>query len=332
MKKLITICVPCRNEVDNVQPLAKELITVLEKNKKYRFEIIYIDNFSDDGTQEKLRELCKEDKRIKAILNAKNFPVGSGLHVLYQASGDCVISIPADFQVPLAVIPEMIEEWGKGASVVALIKKAEKRDRLRFIRKLYYAMSKKLSDNDTLPGFTGSGLYDRKFLELCKSCNDSLLSIRNMVVKYASPLVKLNYVEQVRRSGKSNQSATSLIDTALKRFVLISNVAPQYAIVTGLLVGLGSLGISLYYLIRKLIDWANFPVGIAPLIIGMFFLGSVQLIFLGLMGQYIMNIHERQKNQPLVVEKERLNFDTEDVGEQEQIEKIKRIEKIEQIE
>ena len=308
LKKLISVCVPCRNEESNVQPLAEQLVKHLEQYSKYDFEIIFIDNCSTDNTQDMLRKICAESKKIKAIFNAKNFPEGSGLHVLFQAHGDCIISIPADFQVPLELIPKMIEEWEKNTTVVALIRKPGKSDKINFIRKIYYKMSKLFSNQDTMTGFTGSGLYDKSFIDICKTVNDPLLSIRFMVTHYAASLVKLTYHEKPRRSGKSNHSHVSLVNVAIMRFIRVSDAVPHFAIITGLVMGLISILISIYYLVRKILDWYNFPIGIAPLVIGMFFLGAIQLIFIGIIGEYILMINKRQKNNPLVIEKERINF------------------------
>ena len=308
MKKMISICVPCRNEVGNVQPLAEELLRYMEKLPQYDFELIFIDNCSVDGTQNILREVCAKDKRIKAILNAKNFP-HSGWYVILQAQGDCIITIPSDFQVPLEVIPQMISEWEKGITVVALIKKNSKHDKLRLFRKLYYKISGSLSNQDILPGFSIGALYDKSFVKICKDLNDPLFSIQSMISHYAASVTKLVYNEQPRRSGKSNNSMFTLIDIAISRFIRTSDVAPHFAILAGMGMGIVSFLISIYYLVRKLLDWHNFPLGIAPLIIGMFFLGGIQLVFIGLIGEYVITINERQKNKPLVIEKERINFD-----------------------
>ena len=166
MLKKVSICVPCRNEVGNVEPLAYEIINQMKQFPQYDLEVIFIDNCSEDGTQDVLRKICAVDKRIKAIINAKNFPLGSGMHVLYQATGDCIISVPADFQVPLELIPRMIDEWEKGAKVVALIKKTTEDDKIKLLRRLYYNISKKFSKQDVLAGYTGSGLYDKGFLDM----------------------------------------------------------------------------------------------------------------------------------------------------------------------
>jgi len=309
--KKISICIQCRNEVGNVKPLSEELICCLEQFPQYNFEIIFIDNCSTDGTQDILRKICAKDKRIKAILNANNFPYGSGLHVMFQAKGDCMISIPADFQVPITLIPQMITEWEKGATVVALIKKTGKHDGFRLFRKIYYKISGKLTNQVILSGFTGAGLYDRSFIEICRSLNDPLVSLQYMIVHYTASLVKITYNENPRRSGKSNNTLFSMIYMAITRFISISDIVPHYAIITGLGMGVISFLLSIYYLVRKLLDWYHFPVGIAPLVIGIFFLGAVQLIFIGLIGEYVIMVNERQKNKPLVVEKERINFEAD---------------------
>ena len=220
-----------------------------------------------------------------------------------------MILIPADFQVPVALISEMLKAWEDGAMVVAPIKKNSKSDKIRMVRKLYYFLSSRLSEQDTLSGFTGTALYDRRFLDLCKKTEDPLISMQNMVIRYADPIVKLPYQEQPRRSGRSKSGFGYLVDTAIIRFIGVSNVLPKFAVMTGLGMGALSLLIGVYYLIRKLIDWNNFPMGIAPMVVGMFFLGSIQLIFIGMLSAYILMINERQMKKPLVIERERINFD-----------------------
>lgn len=308
-KKKISVCIPCRNEVDNIEPITAEVTKIMGGFANYEYDIIFIDNCSDDGTREKIRKVCAEDtKHLKAILNAKNFPEGSGLHVLYQADGDGVITIPCDFQVPVNLITDMIKEWETGASVVALRKTSAKKDGLYVFRRLYYTMAKTLSEQNTLPGFTGSGMYDKKFIELCKKTKDPIMSIRKMVGSFAEPLVYIDYTEQPRRSGKTKNKATSLVDIAIKRFVKVSTVLPKYCILIGMSVGGLSLLLGLYVLIRKLISWNLYSAGIAPLAVGVFLIGAVQLILLGVISEYILQISTRQMNLPLVVEKERINF------------------------
>jgi len=279
----------------------------MEGLSQYDYEVIFIDNSSEDGTQDALRRICSGNVKIKTILNISNFR-RSGWYAMLQATGNAVIYIPADFQVPIELIPKMIIEWENGANVVALVKTSSEKDKIWLIRKLYYVMSNSLADQGALYGFTGSGLYDRTFIDMCKKCGDPLIRLHHMVARYAAPLKKIEYHENKRRSGKSKNNATSLIDAAIGRFISITTTIPRYMILTGMTIGVGSLMISIYYLIRKLIDWDNFPVGIAPLVIGVFFLGAIQLIFLGLMGEYILRIEERQKNEPIVIEKERINF------------------------
>jgi polyisoprenyl-phosphate glycosyltransferase len=312
MKK-VSIVIPCRNEVLNVEPISEEVTALMQKSHaQYAYEILFIDNCSDDGTQDRIRILCAKDKRVKAILNGKNFPNTSALHALYEADGDAVILIPADFQVPVPTISEMIKAWEAGAMVVAPIKRTSKSDKIRFIRKIYYFLSRKLSQQDTLSGFTGAALYEKRFLDLCKATEDPLISMQNMMIRYADPLVKIQYQEQPRRSGRSKSGLGYLIDTAIVRFIGVSNVLPKFAVMTGLGMGAVSLIIGFYYLIKKLTNWYNFPLGIAPMVVGMFFLGSIQLIFIGMLSAYILMINERQMKKPLVVEKERINFEPND--------------------
>jgi glycosyltransferase involved in cell wall biosynthesis len=307
MKKKVSICIPCYNEVENVKPLSEELVNCMEQIPQYDFEIIFTDNCSNDGTQDKLREICSRDKRIKAILNANNFH-NSLRNAMYQAHGDCIVTIPSDFQVPVMLIPQMLEEWEKGATVVPLIKKTGKHDKFQILRKIYYRISGILTSQAILSGFTGSGLYDKSFVELCRSLNDPIFSMQYMIVHYAASMVKLNYKEMPRRSGKSKTNLFSLMYEAIIRFVWISDIVPHVAIIAGLGMGIISFLVSIFYFVRKLLDWQNFPIGIAPLVIGVFFLGAIQLIFIGLIGEYVIMINERQKNKPIVLEKERINF------------------------
>jgi len=300
--------------VENVELLADEIVNHMFHLSQYNLEIIFVDNCSDDGTQDVLRHMCANDKRIKAVFNVKNYATaGSFLNVLYYAKGDCIITIPADFQVPIELIGKMINEWENGAVVIALTKTAVTKDAIWFIRKIFYSINKRLTTHGSLSGFNGSGAYDSAFIDMCKSCKDPLLNLRYMAANHAAPLVCVPYVEQPRRAGVSKFNASLLLDVALKGHFRASDVIPKYAVQTGLMVGGFSFLISIYYLVRKLIDWQNFPIGIAPLIIGMFFLGAIQLIFLGLIGEYILAIDKRQRNEPRVVVKEFINFDEEDV-------------------
>jgi glycosyltransferase involved in cell wall biosynthesis len=309
VKKLISVCIPCRNEVDNVHPLAEELITHLKQLHKYDFEIIFIDNCSMDGTQEKLRGICALDKRLKVILNANNYSY-SLRYLWFKVQGDCIISIPSDFQVPVELIPQMIAEWENGAKVVAPVKNTGKHDKYRLFRNLYYKMSCSFSKDTTIPGFVElAALYDKDFIKMCKALNDPGFSMQYMVIQYAYPLVKLRYDERPRRSGRSNTNFGSLLNIAVLRFIRASDTVPRYAVFSGIGMGIISFLISIYYLISKILRWDHFPKGIAPLVIGMFLLGAIQLIFIGIIGEYLINMNERQKKLPLVVEKERINFE-----------------------
>lgn len=300
------------NEVDNIIPISEEITKQMSFLPQYNYEIIFSDNCSTDGTQEKLRYICSKDKRIKAILNAKNFPETSAFNVMYSAHGDCVIYIPSDFQVPVSIIPEMLKKWEEGATVVAPIKTSSKENKLMLlIRKMYYLVAKSLSENNTLPGYTGSGLYDKSFITLCKDRMDPCVDFRTMINEYAVNLQTIEYIEEKRRFGKSKGNFLSLLQTGIFRIISNSSVIPHYTIFGGVIIGIISIFVACYYFIMKLIFWNSFSIGMAPLVVGVFFIGSIQLFFIGFIGEYIINLNNRIRKQdlPLVIEKERLNFD-----------------------
>lgn len=311
MKKLISILIPCYNEVENVEPLSKEIVLEMENNlPMYDYEIVFIDNFSFDGTREKLEEMCCINNKIKAIFNCKNFGgLNSAFHALQQTHGECTVMISADFQEPVCMIHKMVHEWEKGYKIVALIKtQSEENTVVRFIRTCYYKLIKKMSSVEQIEHFTGAGLYDKSFIDVLRKLDDPTPFLRGIVAELGAKRKDLEYTQAKRRAGQSHYNWYSLYDVAMLSFTSYTKVGLRVATLIGFLFALITMLIAVVYFIAKIMWWDSFPMGTAPMLIGMFFLGSIQLFFIGLLGEYILNINARIMHRPLVVEEKRINF------------------------
>lgn len=311
MKKLISILIPCYNEVENVEPLSKEIVLEMENNlPMYDYEIVFIDNFSFDGTREKLEEMCCINNKIKAIFNCKNFGgLNSTFHALQQTHGECTVLISADFQEPVCMIHKMVHEWEKGYKIVALIKtQSEENTVVRFIRTCYYKLIKKMSSVEQIEHFTGAGLYDKSFIDVLRKLDDPTPFLRGIVAELGAKRKDLEYTQAKRRAGQSHYNWYSLYDVAMLSFTSYTKVGLRVATLIGFLFALITMLIAVVYFIAKIMWWDSFPMGTAPMLIGMFFLGSIQLFFIGLLGEYILNINARIMHRPLVVEEKRINF------------------------
>lgn len=313
MKK-ISIMITTYNEKDNVIPLEKEIRLLFHtKLSNYDYEILFMDNCSTDGTKEHIEALCSTDTRIKAIFNARNFgSLRSGFYGLLHTTGDCAIKLCADFQDPLEMIPQFIEEWEKGYKIVCGIKTSSKENKLmRFIRTCYYKIIKKMSDVEQIEHFTGFGLYDRSFLEVLRNLNDPNPYLRGIVAELGFKRKDIPYEQKQRRAGKSHYSWYNLYDTAMLGFTSYTKIGLRLATLVGFTLSLISIFIALVYLILKLVYWNYFVMGMAPILIGVFVFGSVQLFFIGLIGEYILSINTRIMNRPLVIEEKRINFESD---------------------
>ena len=310
MKK-ISVLVPTYNEEENVEPLSSAIVEQLNKLPEYDYEIIFIDNDSCDATREKLRNLCAKNKKIKAIFNAKNFGQNnSPYYGLLQTTGDCAILMCADFQDPVEMIPQLISEWEHGAKIVSCIKTTSLESKFwRFLRTCYYKLIKKLSQVEQIEHFTGFGLYDKSFLDVLRNLNDSTPFLRGIVAELGFNRKKIEYQQQRRRAGTSKNNFFSLYDVAMLSFTSYTKAGLRLATFTGFFISFMCLFVAFAYLILKLFWWNLFSIGMAPIVIGMFFLGAIQLIFLGFLGEYILSINQRVMHRPLVIEQERINFD-----------------------
>lgn len=309
MKK-ISILVPTYNEEENVIPLSEAIISELNKIKKYDYEIIFIDNDSKDLTRVKIRELCKNNKRIKAIFNAKNFgQFNSPYYGMLQATGDCVITMCADFQDPVEMIPKFISEWENGYKIVCGIKNKSKENKIMYmIRSIYYKLIKKYSNVEQIEHFTGFGLYDKSFIKILADLNDSMPFLRGIVAELGYKRKDLYYEQPKRKYGKTHNNFYSLYDAAMISVTSYTKIGLRIATFFGLFVSLICFIIGMVYFILKLINWNGFEAGVAPLVIGVFFIGALQLFFIGMIGEYILAINNRVMHRPLVVEEERINF------------------------
>ena len=311
--KTISILIPCYNENENVEPISNAVVELFDNRlKNYNYEIVFIDNASNDGTRKKLEVICRKNSKIKAIFNIANFgQFNSPFYGLTQTSGECTILLCCDFQDPIELIPHFIEKWEKGHRIVIAQKTTSKENTIiYFCRSIYYSMLKKISNVNIIEHFTGFGLYDSSFIELLRNLNDSNPFLRGIVAEYGSGfnITTIEYEQAKRRAGKTHNNFFSLYDAAMLSFTNYTKAGLRAATFIGAFVAMASFIIGLFYLVYKLLMWDRFDAGLAPLTIGMFFLGGTILVFLGVVGEYILNINMRVINRPLVIEEKRINF------------------------
>jgi len=312
MKK-ISVMVPCYNETENVIPMSEALVKVLtEKLSQYDYEIVFIDNASTDGTRDKLEQICAENKKIKAIFNVTNFgQFNSPFHGMCQCTGDCVVPICCDFQDPVDLIPEFIKLWEKGHRIVSAVKTSSKENPfIYFLRSVYYKTIKSMSSVKMIEHFTGFGLYDKTFIDLIRELDDPIPFMRGIVAEYGAGfnMTELEYEQAERRAGKTHNNFYTLYDAAMLSFTSYTKVGLRLATFVGMFISFISFVVAVVYFVLKLVNWYGFSAGQAPLTIGVFFLGGVQLLFIGLLGEYILNINTRVIHRPIVVEEKRINF------------------------
>jgi glycosyltransferase involved in cell wall biosynthesis len=310
-KKLITIMTPCYNEELNVRELHRRVLAVAAELPEYRIEHLFVDNASKDGTVDVLRAMAAEDPGVKVIVNARNFgPDRSGMHAFLQAEGDAVGGLAADLQDPPELFVEMIREWEKGFPIVAAIKNSSDESGLMYrLRTAYYRLIARLTNVEVLEHFTGFGLYDRYVVEQIRAnFRDPFPYFRGMIAELGLPISKVFYNQKRRERGVTKSNFYTLYDLAILGITNLSKVPLRLVIFCGFISALVSFVIGVFYLAYKLFFWSSFTLGLAPVVLGLFFLGSVQLIALGIIGEYVGSIHTFVLNRPLVTEKERINF------------------------
>lgn len=311
--KTISIVTPCYNEQDNVVELCGRIRQAMAQLPAYRYEHVLIDNCSTDRTVEVLRGLVREDRNIRVIVNARDFgPMRSHMHAMLQTSGDAVIMMASDLQDPPEMIGEFVRLWEQGTPMVLAIKTASEENRLMFlVRKAYYKLIRSLASMQTMENFTGFGLYDRQVVEIVRSFKDPYPYFRGIIAEIGLPFAEITFKQPRRLRGISKFSSFyKLYDVAMIAVTNLSRIPLRAVTFLGFFSSLLSLLSAVVYFVYKLVFWYSFSVGMAPIVIGLFFFGSVQLLALGIIGEYLGSVHTYVQNRPLVVERERINFDS----------------------
>ena len=308
--KLISIVTPCYNEQDNVAELYQQVKTVFADLPAYHYEHIFIDNASTDTTVAIIREIAATDNKVKLIINARNFGhIRSPFYGLLQAQGDAVVCLVADLQDPPSLIRDFIEKWESGYKIVVGVKTQSDESPLMFaIRKVYYNLVTKISNTRLIKNFTGFGLYDQSIISLLRDIDDPYPYFRGLIAEVGFDVAEVTYKQPARKRGITKNNFYTLYDMAMLGITSHSKVPIRLATMAGFALSILSLGIAALFLVLKLLLWQHFSLGVAPIIIGLFFFSSVQLFFIGLLGEYIAAIHTQVLKRPLVIEKERVNF------------------------
>jgi glycosyltransferase involved in cell wall biosynthesis len=309
--KSISIVTPCYNEEGNAEELYKRVRDMMARFPGYLYEHIFIDNCSRDRTLEILKGIAEKDRNVRIIANARDFgPLRSPLYAIYQASGDAVIMMAADLQDPPELIADFIRLWEDGYPIVLAIKNTSRENKLMFqIRKAYYRLVNLLSSIQTFENFTGFGLYDRKVVEAIRSFRDPYPYFRGIIAEIGLPHAEVNFEQPTRKRGISSLNFYKLYDIGMLAITNLSMVPLRIVTFFGFACSALSIFLGVFYFIYKLLFWRNFSLGVAPAILGLFFFSSVQMMALGIVGEYIGSILRFVQNRPLVVERERVNFE-----------------------
>ena len=310
--KTISVIIPCYNEEENIEAMYKALKDLFDTSlKEYKYEFIFIDNDSSDNSREILRALCAKDKGLKAIFNAKNFgQFNSPYYAMLQSSGEATVLMAADFQDPPEMILKYVKAWEEGYKIAIGIKAASKENAVMYkLRGIYYKLIKKLSDVEQIEHFTGFGLYDKAFIEVLRKLDDPTPFLRGIVAELGFRRCEIEYEQPKRRAGITSNNLYRLYDAAMLSVTSYTKFGLRMATFIGGFCSFMSMLIAIIYLILKLTYWDRFPAGMAPMLIGMLFLGSIQIFFIGIIGEYVLSISQRVMKRPLVVEEERINWE-----------------------
>ena len=307
--KRISVVVPCYNEEENVDALAKAVKEEFRVNlPMYDYELIFIDNRSKDSTRDRIRLIAETDPKVKAIFNAKNFgQFNSPYYGLLQAYGDAVVCLACDFQDPVELIHEFVAGWEEGYKIVIGVKTTSEENKLVYwLRSLYYKTIRKFSEVEQIEHFTGFGLYDQAFIEVLRKLDDPTPFLRGIVAELGYEHKEIPYNQPKRRAGKTSNNWYRLFDAAMLSFTSYTKVGLRLATFIGMFGAFASFVVAIVFLVKKLTDWYGYEAGVAPLIILVGILGSLQLIFIGVIGEYVLSINQRSMHRPLVVEEERI--------------------------
>jgi len=312
----VGLVLPCFNEEDNIEELYDRLVRVFSTLPEYIFEMLFIDNASTDRTVERLRQLAAKDSRVHIIVNARNFGhIRSPIHGIMEAGGDCVIAMSTDLQDPPELIPKFLEAWKNGACVaVGQKRKSDESQVFWLFRTLYYRIAKSLAEVPLLEHVTGFGLYDRRVVEIMRTYQDPYPYVRGLICDIGLPNSVIQYDQPLRKRGITKNNFYTLFDMALLGITSHSKVPLRVATIAGFVLSGLSLVVALAFLVLKLLFWHALPAGYAPVVIGVFFLGSVQIFLIGLLGEYVGAVLTQVRKRPLVVERERIGVGTEGRG------------------
>ena len=312
----ITVLTPCYNEADNVRALYERVRAVFAPLHDCTYEHLFIDNASTDATVAILREIAAADRNVKVIVNTRNFGhVRSPYHALLQCRGDAVIGMAADLQDPPELIPAFLAKWREGYKVVLGIKEAaEETALMSAIRRAGYKVIDRLSEVKQVRNSTGFGLYDKAFVAVLRRLPDPYPYFRGIVAELGFRYATVPYTQPLRKRGITKNNLYTLYDLGMQGIVNHSRIPLRVATILGFVSSVVSLMVALVYFVMKMLFWYNLPIGVAPVIIGLFCVASVQLFFLGVLGEYVGSIYTQVRNRPLVVEQERINFDDDPAG------------------
>ena len=308
--KLISIVTPCYNEEDNIVELYTQIKAVFAGLPQYHYEHIFIDNASTDHTVSIIKDMAKQDKNIKLIVNSRNFGhIRSPFYGLLQAHGDAVVQMASDLQDPPALISAFLKKWEEGYKIAIGIKTQSEESKVMFsIRKLGYAFISKLANVKLIKNFTGFGLYDQSVVTLFRQMDDAYPYFRGMISEVGFDVAQIPFVQPERKKGVTKNNFYTLYDIGMLGITSYSKIPIRLASLGGFFLSGMSLVLAFIFLVLKLIFWQHFSMGMAPILIGLFFFSSVQLFFIGLLGEYIGAIHTQVFKRPLVIEKERVNL------------------------
>jgi glycosyltransferase involved in cell wall biosynthesis len=308
--KLISIVTPCYNEEENIEELCQRIAVVMAE-QLYDYEHICIDNCSTDGTVRKIKEIAKRDKRLKLIVNARNFGhIRSPYHGILQSSGDACVLIASDLQDPPEIIAEFIKKWEEGYKTVLAVKPESEESTIMFgLRKAYYRLIGRISEVPLVQNATGAGLFDRVVIDILRNIQDSYPYFRGLLCEIGFPIAQVPFKQPRRKRGVTKNNFYTLYDIAMLGITNHSKIPLRLMAMCGFLLSFLSLLVALFFFVAKLVYWDSFQLGTAPTIIGIFFFGAIQAFFIGVLGEYIGSIHTQVRNMPLVVEMERVNFE-----------------------
>ena len=313
MTKTISIVTPCYNEEENIEELYNRVVHTMEQ-LPYTFELIVIDNCSTDNSVAILKEIARKDRRVKLIINARNFGwIKSPYHGLLQATGDACVMIASDLQDPPEMIPEFVQKWEEGFKIVMAVKpESEESSTMFFLRRMYYQTLSKISEIPLINNSTGAGLFDKKVIEILRSIKDPYPYFRGLLCEIGFPIATVPFKQPRRMRGVSKHNFFNLYDVAMLGITNHSKMPLRLMTMFGFAMSIFSLFVAIVFFVAKLIFWNSFQLGMAPILVGFFMFSAIQMTFIGLLGEYIGSIQTQVRNLPHVIEAERVNFDRDD--------------------